>query len=161
MRDKLSKLNSLIKKYGFIATVKKVIDYILSKLANILNSINVFRNKKVSKTLENILKNNQYDRIVVWRSNFGWNVPLFQRPQHISINLSKQKCLVFYEVTHFTDKIKDLKEVNKNLILVNLENKSIQKILFYKLKNINKPKYIQIYSTDWNMKLEEVYREWL
>ncbi len=156
MRDKLSKLNSLIKKYGFIATVKKVIDYILSKLANILNSINVFRNKKVSKTLENILKNNQYDRIVVWRSNFGWNVPLFQRPQHISINLSKQKCLVFYEVTHFTDKIKDLKEVNKNLILVNLENKSIQKILFYKLKNINKPKYIQIYSTDWNMKLEEL-----
>lgn len=106
--------------------------------------------------LENILKNNQYDRIVVWRSNFGWNVPLFQRPQHISINLSKQKCLVFYEVTHFTDKIKDLKEVNKNLILVNLENKSIQKILFYKLKNINKPKYIQIYSTDWNMKLEEL-----
>lgn len=156
MRDKLSKLNSLIKKYGFIATVKKVIDYILSKLANILNSINVFRNKKVSKTLENILRNNQYDRIVVWRSNFGWNVPLFQRPQHISINLSKQKCLVFYEVTHFTDKIKDLKEVNKNLILVNLENKSIQKILFYKLKNINKPKYIQIYSTDWNMKLEEL-----
>ena len=156
MRDKLSKLNSLIKKYGFIATVKKVIDYILSKLANILNSINVFRNKKVSKTLENILKNNQYDRIVVWRSNFGWNVPLFQRPQHISINLSKQKCLVFYEVTHFTDKIKDLKEVNKNLILVNLENKSIKKILFYKLKNINKPKYIQIYSTDWNMKLEEL-----
>ncbi len=106
--------------------------------------------------MENILKNNQYDRIVVWRSNFGWNVPLFQRPQHISINLSKQKCLVFYEVTHFTDKIKDLKEVNKNLILVNLENKSIQKILFYKLKNINKPKYIQIYSTDWNMKLEEL-----
>lgn len=156
MKDKLSKLNSLIKKYGFIATVKKVIDYILSKLANILNSINVFRNKKVSKMLENILKNNQYDRIVVWRSNFGWNVPLFQRPQHISINLSKQKCLVFYEVTHFTDKIKDLKEVNKNLILVNLENKSIQKILFYKLKNINKPKYIQIYSTDWNMKLEEL-----
>lgn len=156
MKDKLSKLNSLIKKYGFIATVKKVIDYILSKLANILNSINVFRNKKVSKMLENILKNNQYDRIIVWRSNFGWNVPLFQRPQHISINLSKQKCLVFYEVTHFTDKIKDLKEVNKNLILVNLENKSIQKILFYKLKNINKPKYIQIYSTDWNMKLEEL-----
>ena len=25
MKDKLSKLNSLIKKYGFIATVKKVI----------------------------------------------------------------------------------------------------------------------------------------
>ena len=121
--------------------------------------------------MENILKNNHYVRFVVWRSNFGWNVPLFQRPQHISINLSKQKCLVFYEVTHFTDKIKDLKEVNKNLILVNLENISscvcaptmalaISSIAFiyFKItsKNINKPKYIQIYSTDWNMKLEEL-----
>ena len=135
MRDKLSKLKSLIKKYGFITTVKKVMNYILSKLANILNSINVFRNKKVSKMLESILQNNQYDRVIIWRSNFGWNVPLFQRPQHISLNLSKQKCLVFYEITHFTDKIKDLKELNENLVLVNLENKSIQKILFSKLNS--------------------------
>lgn len=156
MRDKLSKFNSLIKKYGFITTMKKVMKYILSRIVNIFNSVNILGNKNVSKMLNNILQNNQYDRIIVWRSNFGWNVPLFQRPQHISLNLSKQKSLVFYEVTHFTDKIKDLKEVNKNLVLINLENISIQKILFSKLKDIDKPKYIQIYSTDWDMKQEEL-----
>lgn len=156
MKDKLSKTKSLIKKYGFIKTIKKVISYILSKIVNVFNSINFKRNKKVSKLLDKILKENNYERIIIWRSNFGWDVPLFQRPQHISINLSKQKCLVFYEVTHFTDKIKDLEKKDKNLILINLENKSIQKILFSKLKNINKSKYIQIYSTDWNMKLEEL-----
>lgn len=156
MKDKLSKIKSLIKKYGFIKTIKKVMSYILSKIVNIFNSMNFIRNRRVSNKLDKILKENNYARIIIWRSNFGWNVPLFQRPQHISLGLSKQKCLVFYEVTHFTDKIKDLEEINNNLILINLENKSIQKILFSKLKNINKPKYIQIYSTDWNMKLEEL-----
>lgn len=156
MKDKLSKIKSLIKKYGLIKTLKKVTSYILSKVINLIHSLNFVRNRKVSKLLDKIIKENSYDRIIIWRSNFGWNVPLFQRPQHIALNLSKQKCLVFYEVTHFTDKVKDIREVNKNLILINLENKSIQKILFSKLKNIDKHKYIQIYSTDWNMKVEEL-----
>ena len=156
MKDKLSKFKSLIKKYGFIKTIKKVLSYILSKIINIFNSMNFIKNNKVSRILDEILSKNSYERIIIWRSNFGWNVPLFQRPQHISLGLSKQNCLVFYEVTHFTDKIKTLKEINNNLVLINLENKSIQNLLFSKLKNINKPKYIQIYSTDWNMNLEEL-----
>ena len=156
MKDKLSKFKSLIKKYGFVQTIKKIISYILSKIINIFNSMNFIRNRNVSTKLDKILEKNNYDRIIIWRSNFGWNVPLFQRPQHISLGLSKQKCLVFYEVTHFTDKIKDLEEINKNLILINLENKSIQKRLVTKLQKIDKPKYIQIYSTDWNMRLTEL-----
>ena len=156
MKDKLSKFKSLIKKYGFVQTIKKIISYILSKIINIFNSMNFIRNRNVSTKLDKILEKNNYDRIIIWRSNFGWNVPLFQRPQHISLGLSKQKCLVFYEVTHFTDKIKDLEEINKNLILINLENKSIQKRLFTKLQKIDKPKYIQIYSTDWNMRLTDL-----
>lgn len=156
MKDKLSKLKSLIKKYGIIKTIKKILSYICSKIINLFNSLNFIKNRKVEKKLDKIIKSNSYDRIIVWKSNFGWNVPLFQRPQHISLNLSKQKCLVFYEVTNFTDKIKDISEINNNLVLINLENKSIQKILFAKLNNIKKPKYIQIYSTDWNMSLLEL-----
>ena len=150
MKDKLSKLKSLIKKYGLFNTIKKVLNYISSKVINVFNSLNFLRNKKVNKLLDEILNSNNYERIILWRSNFGWDVPLFQRPQHISLNLSKQKCLVFYEVTHFTEK------ANDNLILVNLENNKIKKILLSKLENIKKPKYLQIYSTDWNMKLSEM-----
>lgn len=156
MKDKLSKLKSLIKKYGLFNTIKKVLNYISSKVINVFNSLNFLRNKKVNKLLDEILNSNNYERIILWRSNFGWDVPLFQRPQHISLNLSKQKCLVFYEVTHFTDKVKDIKKANDNLILVNLENNKIKKILLSKLDNIKKPKYLQIYSTDWNMKLSEM-----
>ena len=156
MKDKLSKFKSLIKKYGIIKTSKKILNYIFSIIINLFNGLNIFNNKKISKTIDEILKVSDYERIIIWRSNFGWNVPLFQRPQHISLNLSKQKCLVFYEVTHFSDKVKDLKKENDNLILINLENKSVQKILFSKLQNIQKPKYIQIYSTDWNMTVNEL-----
>ena len=156
MKDKLSKLISLIKKYGIIGTIKKLVSYILSKIVNICNSLNFMQNRKVSKKIEDILTNKDYDRIIIWRSNFGWNVPLFQRPQHIALNLAKQRCLMFYEVTHFTDKIKDLKEQDENLVLINLENKSIQKILFNELQNIEKPKFIQLYSTDWKMNVLEL-----
>ena len=88
MKDKLSKIKSLIKKYGFIKTIKKVMSYILSKIVNIFNSMNFIRNRRVSNKLDKILKENNYARIIIWRSNFGWNVPLFQRPQHISLGLS-------------------------------------------------------------------------
>ncbi len=156
MKDKLSKFISLIKKYGIMTTLKKITKYILSNLVNISNSINIVKNKKNTKLLDEILKESCYERIIIWRSNFGWNVPLLQRPQHISLSLAKQKCLVFYEVTYFTDKIKDVKQYKDNLILINLGNKKVKKMLFTKLKNIQKPKYIQIYSTDWNMKLDEL-----
>lgn len=156
MKDKLSKFISLIKKYGIFNTIKKILSYVTSKIINTLHSLNFIKDKKISKLLSDILNKDNYDRVIIWRSNFGWNVPLFQRPQHISLNLSKQKCLVFYEVTHFTDKIKDLKKVNNNLILINLENKNLQKTLSKKLEQITKPKYIQIYSTDWNMNVAEM-----
>ena len=156
MKDKIIKFKSLIKKYGILGTSKKVLNYVFSIIMNILHSLNFIENKKLSKQLDEIIESKNYDRIIIWRSNFGWNVPLFQRPQHIALNLAKQKCLVFYEVTHFTDKIRGIKTANDNLVLINLENKSVQKLLFTKLKNTNKPKYIQIYSTDWNMKLEEL-----
>mgnify|MGYP005761911255 FL=1 len=85
MKDKLSKFKSLIKKYGFIKTIKKVVSYILSKITNIFNSMNFIKNNKVSERLDEILSKNSYERIIIWRSSFGWNVPLFQRPQHISL----------------------------------------------------------------------------
>lgn len=156
MKDKLSKLLSLIKKYGVANTIKKVLKYISSKFVNLINSLNFIENKKVEKLLDNVINSNSYDRIILWRSNFGWDVPLFQRPQHISLNLSKQNCLVFYEITFFTDRVKSVKQANDNLVLINLENSRVRANLYNKLLKAKKPKFVQIYSTDWNMKLDEM-----
>lgn len=159
MKEKIQKLISILKKDGFTTTIKKLYQYIRAKY---ISKINIFsylntkiHYKKYSKLFDTILKED-FNRIIIWRSTFGWNVPLFQRPQHISVNFAKQNCLVFYEITTMTDKVNTIKKMNNNLFLVNFNNIAIKKLLFSKLQKINKPKYIQIYSTDCNMPLEDL-----
>lgn len=159
MKENFSKIISVLKKDGFFETLKKLFKYIkstyLSKI-NIFSYLNIkIQSKKYSRMFDDILSSD-YDRIIIWKSTFGWDVPLFQRPQHISINLAKQNCLVFYEVTKMTDKVNNIKKLFNNLYLINFNNLAIKKLLFSKLKKINKPKYIQIYSTDFTMSLEEL-----
>ena len=69
--------------------------------------------KEIRKRLKRMLEREDYDRIVVWRSSFGWDVPLYQRPQHIFTNFAKQRTLVLYEVTRFTDDVKGSKDSQK------------------------------------------------
>lgn len=161
MKEKISKLIFVIKKDGIYLAFKKIYRYIkfryLSKL-NVFSSLYTkIRYTKYSNIFDTILSND-FDRIIIWRSTFGWNVPLFQRPQHISTNLARQNCLIFYEVTTMTDKVNNIKALSNNLYLINFNNIAISKLLFKKIKNLNKPKYIQIYSTDFNMPLKELKR---
>jgi hypothetical protein len=127
-----------------------------SKAKNIIDYVNKKREELLKEQIKNILKREKYERIVVWRSPFGWNVPLFQRPQHIARQLSKQKCLVFYEVTTKTDVVNTIKKQEDNLYLVNFENPLVYEEINIVLKNIKKPKYLQIYSTNWSMDLKEL-----
>ena len=119
MKDKISKIKSVLKKDGLLKTLKKLWKYFIARYGS---KINIFSNiyykvnkKKYEDLVETILKTN-YDRIIIWRSNFGWNVPLFQRPQHIAKNLAKENCLILYEVTTMTDKVKDIKKIYNSYI---------------------------------------------
>ena len=151
MGYRVSKLVTIIKKDGLVNAIGKVYRYIR---ANYLSRINIFgylrvkiSNKKIREDIGKIL-NSSNDRIIIWRSSFGWNVPLFQRPQHIAKNLSENGCIVFYEITTVTDKVRTYKKISDNLILVNFNNRAMQKLLLEEIRKINKPKYIQFYSTD-------------
>ena len=151
MKDKINKIILVLKKDGLLKTLEKIYKYIK---ANYISKINFFsylyikiNYKKFKHEINNILNSN-YDRIIVWRSSFGWNVPLFQRPQHIAKNLAKKNCLIFYETTTVTDKVKTFKKIDNNLFLVNFNNTAMKKLINNSLKNIIKPKYIQFYSTD-------------
>lgn len=159
MLDKVNKIISIIKKDGILKAIKKIFKYInanyISKV-DIIGYIYVKINyKKLSEQMDEILAG-QYDRIIIWRSSFGWDVPLFQRPQHIDKNFAKNGCLVFYEVTTVTDRVKTFKGIENNLFLFNFNNRQIKKMLFKKLEKINKPKYIQFYSTDSTISLQEL-----
>ena len=119
MKDKISKLKNLVKKYGLAGTIKKAAGYIYSNYLvklSVKERIYVAVNKKkFIEGIDRILSKNSYDRIVIWRSSFGWDVPLYQRPQHIFSNFAKQRTLVFYEVTRFTDDVKRIKKQADNL----------------------------------------------
>lgn len=159
MKEKLSKVFLILKKDGIVATIKKIFKYIRWKYisrVDFMSYLNVYINyKKYSKQLDDILSGD-YDRIIIWRSSFGWNVPLFQRPQHISKNLADNKCLVFYEITTVTDNVKTYKKVKDNLFLINFNNVPLNKLFFKKINKITKPKYIQFYSTDCTLSLDNL-----
>lgn len=156
MKDKISKLINVFKKYGFIGFIKKLRAYVIANYLDKISFSVIFNRKKYNKIVRDILKNNKYDRIILWRSSFGYNVPLFQRPQHIANNLSNERCLVFYEVTTMTDNIKTIKKYSNNLYLTNFNNIALNKILECEIATINKPKYIQLYSTDWKLSVKNI-----
>ncbi len=156
MKEKISKLINVYKKNGFLGFCHKLKDYIKANYLDKISFKVFFNQVKYHQEIKDILKNNKYERIIIWRSSIGYNVPLFQRPQHIASNFSKQNCLVFYEVTSVTDNIKTLKEYSKNLYLFNFNNRLLNKILMQELKEISKPKYLDIYSTDWKLSLKDL-----
>lgn len=155
MKEKISKLVNVYKKYGFIGFCKKLYAYIKANYLDKISFRVFFNRMKYVKEIRKIL-NTKYDRIILWRSSFGYNVPLFQRPQHIANNLAKNKCLVLYEVTTMTDKVKTLSKFNDNLYLFNFNNILLNRILMKELSKNKKPKYIQLYSTDWKLTVQNI-----
>ena len=159
MKEKISKVISVFKKDGFRIAFSKVIRYIktlFKKHMGIAYALDFAKNKDLYEKMIDEALSSEYDRLLIWRSSFGWDVPLFQRPQHISLNLSRKNCLVFYEVTSMTDSTKAIEKYSDNLYLVNFNNKRISELLLAKTDAVNKPKYLQFYSTDWSMKLSYV-----
>ena len=147
MKDKISKLKNLVKKYGLKGTLKKAFGYIYSNYLvrlSLREWIVLHLHKKTfAAGIERILARDTYDRIVIWRSSFGWNVPLYQRPQHIFTNFAKQRTLVFYEVTRFTDDVKRMKKQADNLYLVNFANTPFSDLLMRQISEKDVPKYVQ------------------
>ena len=114
MGQKLSKLVNVYKKYGFCGFCRKLYAYVKANYFDKVSFVTFLRQRRIREQLRELLAGD-YDRIVLWRSSFGYNVPLFQRPQHIARNLARERCLVFYEVTTMTDKVKTFRKHEYNL----------------------------------------------
>lgn len=156
MKDKFSKLLNVYKKYGFVGFLKKLYAYVVANYFNKISFAVFFNPNKYRKLIKAILEENNFSRVVLWRSSFGYNVPLFQRPQHIANNLVKNGCLVLYEVTTMTDKVKTIRKFSDNLYLINYNNILLNRILMQELEKVSCPKYIQLYSTDWKLSVENI-----
>ena len=156
LNEKISKLVNVYKKYGPIGFCKKLYAYVVANYLNKISFDVFFRPAHHRRKVQEMLADGNYERIILWRSSFGYNVPLFQRPQHIARNLAKNGSLVLYEVTTMTDKVKTLKKHEDNLYLFNFNNILIRHILMRELAQIEKPKFVQLYSTDWKLSVQNI-----
>lgn len=156
MKEKISKLINVYRKYGIKIFLKKLKSYIIANYFDKISLETLWHQSKYRYQIKTILQSRRFERIILWRSSFGYQVELYQRPQHIANSLACQKCLVFYEVTTMTDQVKTIKKEKDNLYLINFNNLILNKILMVELAKINKPKYIQLYSTDWKLSVTEI-----
>lgn len=155
MKEKWSKLRNVYKKYGFCGFCKKLYAYVKANYLDKISLVTLLRRRRYRRQLREVLSGD-FDRVVLWRSSFGYNVPLFQRPQHIARNLARERCLVFYEVTTMTDRVKTFRRHEDNLYLFNFNNVLLNRLLMAELDTLKKPKYIQVYSTDWKLSKENI-----
>lgn len=154
MRELFSKLVTVYQKYGFTLFFKKLWERFNTRLIDRLGLAVRLNPEKYRRQLRALLAGD-YERVILWRSSFGFQVPLFQRPQHISRQLARQGCLVFYEVTSMSDKTRTMKTLEERLCLFNFTNAPLRRILMEELEKTGKPKYMQFYSTNWEMPLRE------
>lgn len=172
----LEKARCLIKEHGVMYTIKKVVRRIVNELkeeglrqtvktavyfarikfVNVLSKMSLlpFVERKYRKVLNKIPLG---DRVILWEQNFGWNVALFQRPQHIARCLAQKGCTFFYYTSIYSDPdVKAIKEIAPNLYLVNRNNTVFMNVLKTFLKETDKEKYLQVYSTNLELSLEEM-----
>ena len=95
MREKISKLVNVYKKYGFIGFCKKLYAYVVANYLDRISFAVLFQPGKYRRLVREMLAE-EAERVILWRSSFGYNVPLFQRPQHIARNLTQNGFLVIY-----------------------------------------------------------------
>ena len=156
MGERLSKFFSITRKYGIAKSLALVIRYFKATCIDKFGLSFILNRNTITTELRCAL-GGRYDKVIIRRSSFGYDVPLFQRPQHLARSMAEKGCLVFYEVSSMTDRIRGIKKVCDNLYLINLTDIFICRKLMKELREISKPKYIEIYSTDRKPRVKDIF----
>lgn len=139
----LYKLFRIYRKEGLVEAHKNICNKVMDKAKRLLRKIVSFVLKiKFLIELNAILGNHQNVKgVIIFPPLIDWNLPLFQRPQHMALNMAKRGYLVFYCTgNNKYDNIVGFKKLTDNLYLT-----SEYRLLVNKLKKC----WICIYSTSW------------
>ena len=92
--------------------VKEIKKYLFSKDTNKI--------KDHDKDLKKILKKHKNKKIFIFPILVDWNIPLFQRPQHLAMNTAKQNVLYFFCTSNGQyDEIDGFEEVTPGCYITN------------------------------------------
>ena len=148
-----------IKEEGLFALLKKICMDIGYKFYCFRTKSRFTYNKnynKYYKEFTKILKEEKYEAVVVFDSRVGWNIPLFQRSQHMANELTDKGFLYFYRSSEQFDKdITEFKKLKDRLHIVNMANYALNNAMFDVLKEHKGAKFLSLYSTD--VYLDEPY----
>ena len=157
MREKLSKLRSAYRKYGLFGFLRRLRTLAAARYADLLSFEVLLHPRRYRRLLRQMLSGD-LERIVLWRSSFGFQVPLFQRPQHIAQGLARRRTLVIYEADRATDGCRTLRKQQDGLWLFNFHNLPLRLLLMRELRRTALPRYVQFYSTDWRLSVRDLER---
>lgn len=149
----------VLKEDGLIEVIKRVLRYIKRRIKDKLdnNALTYRKNYEEANDIFNkILKKEKFKAVVVFDSRVGWNIPLFQRSQHMANELTDDGYLYFYRTSEqFDPHIKTVEKLKDRLYLVNMANFALQNAMFDLLKEYKGHKFLSLYSTD--VYLDEQY----
>ncbi|MGI5898074.1 MAG: glycosyltransferase [Candidatus Dojkabacteria bacterium] len=120
--------------------IKESWRYLKFKIS-IWGPIRKIRHYSVDNKLEDIIRNNKDKTVILSLSFIDWKVPLYQRPQHIAIQLAKKGFLYFYNTRNYYDYMDGYEKIGENMYLTNRYDEVYERLSGVK-------KYIHVYSTN-------------
>ncbi|MGM1050162.1 MAG: methyltransferase domain-containing protein [Bacillota bacterium] len=124
----------IIKSSGVKVFLRKLYDKIFVKN----KTLHSFQHQR---QLKQILRKHKNKQIIVFPHLVDWNIPLFQRPQHIALKLAQQGFLYFYCSPNSYDNVNGFQKIDTSCYLTNRLDL---------LMGLNSKKIIHLYSTDMN-----------
>lgn len=165
MGRRLEKVLKLYKNEGLRGLISFSKYFFSYKIENGLNKNPIIYKRKytaASAAFEKIFTEEKYEAVVVFDSRVGWNIPLFQRPQHMFNELTKKGFLLIYRSNkHFDKEVKLIKKQKDLLYVVDIGAKAVMDSLFDNLEKVKCPKLLSLYSTDVYLTpeyIEETYK---
>ncbi|WP_405154092.1 glycoside hydrolase family 99-like domain-containing protein [Paenibacillus sp. FSL K6-0108] len=156
----LRKTKQNIKSYGWKKTVHKIRTKGHESLSNVKKSNEIAENiskDSTWKVIEKWINETPHEFIDIFHVPMGWNTPLFQRFQHLSIQAGNVGGISFYGAHPLVDKdIEVFKFISPTLCIVNLDNYEIKKGLFELLDRQNCMRIIRLQSIDLATTIEEL-----
>ncbi len=129
-----------------------------------IKNLNTFKEEltnldRAMEELDRILLESNFNFVDLFVLKCGWNMDLFQRPQHISINFSDLGGLVLFRGAYDgvdQNMVKPIHKIKKNLYLLDMDHEEFFNYIADKLTSVKKPKILHLYSTDNEFEMSEI-----
>lgn len=153
----IEKVNKYYKQYGIRATVTKIFRSIYMNVNKYIKIRQDLRNESKWKELSQWIDMSNYDFIDISPVSIGWNTPLFQRFQHISLNVGQLGGIAFYGAHPEVDTdVATFKCISETLCLVNFSSNDVTSGFWRVINRKQGIKIIRIQSIDMSTRIKDI-----